>query len=143
MKIKRNPIADDDTYYWDDNSCALLAIAYAFRVDFSVVQALFELAGRSINDGVTDEQVSKVLKVLGKLRKKKITYQRNTQRISIKNFGKANHGRYILNCDEHISYYNNRELVDEYLYCWRHIIDNPRLKAVTKLVGWWKIEDYI
>lgn len=141
MKIKRNPIADDETYYWDGNSCALLAIAYAFRVDFSVVQALFELAGRPINDGVTDEQVGKVLKVLGRLRKKRITYERNTRRLKLETFVKEYKGRYILDCDEHISYFNNREIVDEYLYCWRYVMDlNPRIKAVTKLLGWWKID---
>lgn len=125
------------SYRMDDNSCALLCLAYAFSVDYKLIAAMFEAAGRKQNDGCTDFQVRRVIQAMSRLNGKHVEYFENKRNWSYKTFAKHNKGTFILDMSEHLSYLSNDMIVDDYMYCMD--IENPKIKKQLKLLGWWKL----
>lgn len=138
MKIKSNPY--HYTSYFDRNCCALLCFSYAFKIDYMIIKQLFKLAGRKRDQGCGFHECKRVLETLGVIKQKNIVYTTNKNGLLLKTFCKVMKGKFIINHPEHISYFQNGTIIDEYLY--GNMLEynsDLKFREKLKIVGWWEI----
>lgn len=140
MKVKSNPHYYHRSSLNELNCCALLCFSYAFKVDYDIVKQIFKLTGRKHSDGSTFTQCKKVGETLAVMKNKFITYHNNKNGMSLKTFTKTMKGRFIINHSEHLSFFQNGTIVDEYLYAHHYQYNtDKKFRLKLKILGWWEI----